>query len=240
MCSLTDFIEVSPWSVRLLANTATVTGRGTPQVDTSVRGGDFSWPQVGTFVATSGDLRWPPAGTFSWPRTPVTPWARWHAPMPGGWELRSCPGRSARVPAPSPRRGRRPGAGGSTPRPGPSSRRRRWGRWASGPVDLALGGPVGDHRHGRSAPPSVEPDVSRPTVDGPWTGGGRRAAGGGRRAAGRNARAPVTRRRRDGSRRSQAGAGRLRTAPPARSRPSCRRRTGWCAGRGRCSLPIRA
>jgi len=34
-----------------------------------VRGGDFSWPQVGTFVATSGDLRWPPAGTFSWPRT---------------------------------------------------------------------------------------------------------------------------------------------------------------------------
>ena len=59
MCSLTDFIEESLGLVRMLVSTATVTGQGTPQVDTSVRGGDFSWPQVGTFVATSGDLRWP-------------------------------------------------------------------------------------------------------------------------------------------------------------------------------------
>jgi hypothetical protein len=49
MCSLTDFVEVSPWSVRMSASTATVTGQGTSQVDTSVRGGDFSWPQAGTF-----------------------------------------------------------------------------------------------------------------------------------------------------------------------------------------------
>ena len=34
-----------------------------------MRGGDFSWPKAGTFVATSGDLRWPQPGTFSWPRT---------------------------------------------------------------------------------------------------------------------------------------------------------------------------
>src|SRR5665213_3546257 len=69
MCSVTDFIETSLGPERMLASTATVTGQGAPQVDGSVRGGDFSWPQVGTFVATSGDLRWPPAGTFSWPRT---------------------------------------------------------------------------------------------------------------------------------------------------------------------------
>jgi len=69
MCSLTDFIEVSLGPERMLASTATVTGQGAPQVDTSVRGEDFSWPKAGTFVATSGDLRWPPAGTFPWPRT---------------------------------------------------------------------------------------------------------------------------------------------------------------------------
>ena len=57
---------------RMLVRTATVTGQGTSQVDTSVRGGDFSWPKAGTFVATSGDLRWPQPGTFSWPRTPPT------------------------------------------------------------------------------------------------------------------------------------------------------------------------
>ena len=45
--------------VRMLVSTATVTGQGASQVDTSVRGGDFSWPKAGTFVATSGDLRWP-------------------------------------------------------------------------------------------------------------------------------------------------------------------------------------
>ena len=59
MCSLTDFMEESPWSVRMLVSTATVTGQGTSLADTSVRGGDFSWPQVGTFLATSGDLSWP-------------------------------------------------------------------------------------------------------------------------------------------------------------------------------------
>jgi hypothetical protein len=69
MCSLTDFIEASLGPVRMLAATATVTGEGASQVDTSVRGGDFSWPKVGTFVATSGDLKWPIPGTFSWPRT---------------------------------------------------------------------------------------------------------------------------------------------------------------------------
>src|ERR1700722_10325033 len=69
MCSLTDFIEVSLGPERMLVRTATVTGQGASQVDTSVRGGDFSWPKAGTFVAKSGDLRWPKPGTFSWPRT---------------------------------------------------------------------------------------------------------------------------------------------------------------------------
>ena len=32
----------------MLASTATVTGQGAPQVDGSVRGGDFSWPPAGT------------------------------------------------------------------------------------------------------------------------------------------------------------------------------------------------
>jgi hypothetical protein len=41
MCSLTDFMEVSPWSARMSACTATVTGQGTSQVDASVSGGDF-------------------------------------------------------------------------------------------------------------------------------------------------------------------------------------------------------
>jgi hypothetical protein len=59
MCSLTDFIEVSLGPERMLVRTATVTGQGAPQVDGSVRGGDFSWPQVGTFLATSGDFSWP-------------------------------------------------------------------------------------------------------------------------------------------------------------------------------------
>src|SRR5271165_3777193 len=69
MCSLTDFIERSPWSVRRLASTATVTGQGVAQVDPAVRGGDFSWPKTGTSVATSGDFSWPKPGTFSWPWT---------------------------------------------------------------------------------------------------------------------------------------------------------------------------
>jgi hypothetical protein len=43
----------------MLVCTATVTGQGTSQVDTSVGGEDFSWPKAGTFVATSGDLSWP-------------------------------------------------------------------------------------------------------------------------------------------------------------------------------------
>jgi hypothetical protein len=38
MRSLTGFIEASPRSVRRLASTATVTGRGNPQVDGSVGG----------------------------------------------------------------------------------------------------------------------------------------------------------------------------------------------------------
>jgi len=59
MCSVTDFIETSLGPELMLASTATVTGQGAPQVDGSVRGGDFSWPQVGTFVATSGDLAGP-------------------------------------------------------------------------------------------------------------------------------------------------------------------------------------
>jgi hypothetical protein len=59
MCSLTDFIETSLGPVRMLAATATVTGQGASQVDTSVRGEDFSWPKAGTLVATSGDLKWP-------------------------------------------------------------------------------------------------------------------------------------------------------------------------------------
>jgi hypothetical protein len=59
MCSFTDFMEMSLGPERMLAATATVTGQGTSQVDASVRGGDFSWPKAGTFVATSGDLRWP-------------------------------------------------------------------------------------------------------------------------------------------------------------------------------------
>ena len=62
--SLTDFMEVSLRSVRRLASTATVTGRGDPQVDASVRGADFSWPKTGTsgghqcglFMAISADF----------------------------------------------------------------------------------------------------------------------------------------------------------------------------------------
>ena len=59
MRSLTGFIEVSPRSVRRLASTVTVTGRGNPQVDGSVRGGYFWWPPVGTYLATSGYISWP-------------------------------------------------------------------------------------------------------------------------------------------------------------------------------------
>src|ERR1700686_1041418 len=79
MCSLTDFIEVSLGPERMLVRTATVTGQGASQVDTSVRGGDFSWPKAGTFVAKSGDLRWPKPGTFSWPRT--RPRRNWLGPL---------------------------------------------------------------------------------------------------------------------------------------------------------------
>src|SRR5271166_664385 len=48
MRSLADFMEASPRSVRRLACTATVTGRGDPHVDASARGADFSWPKTGT------------------------------------------------------------------------------------------------------------------------------------------------------------------------------------------------
>ena len=62
--SLADFMEVSPRSVRRLASTATVTGRGDPHVDASARGADFSWPKTGTsrghqcglFMAISADF----------------------------------------------------------------------------------------------------------------------------------------------------------------------------------------
>ena len=62
--SLADFMEVSPRSVRRLACTATVTGRGDPHVDASARGADFSWPKTGTsrghqcglFMAKSADF----------------------------------------------------------------------------------------------------------------------------------------------------------------------------------------
>ena len=62
--SLADFMEVSPRSVRRLACTATVTGRGDPQVDASARGADFWWPrmrtsgghQCGLFMAKSADF----------------------------------------------------------------------------------------------------------------------------------------------------------------------------------------
>src|SRR5271163_2173378 len=62
--SLADFMEVSPRSVRRLASTATVTGRGDPLVDASARGADFSWPKAGTsgghqcglFMAISADF----------------------------------------------------------------------------------------------------------------------------------------------------------------------------------------
>ena len=48
MCSLTDFIEMSLGRCGGLVSTATVTGPGASLVDTSVRGGDFSWPKSGT------------------------------------------------------------------------------------------------------------------------------------------------------------------------------------------------
>src|SRR5271169_1969989 len=62
--SLADFMEVSPRSVRRLASTATVTGRGDPHVDASARGADFWWPKTGTsgghqcglFMAISADF----------------------------------------------------------------------------------------------------------------------------------------------------------------------------------------
>jgi hypothetical protein len=74
MRSLTDFIEASPRPVWRLASTATVTGRGTSQVDSSVRGGYFSWPPAGTSLATSGYISWPQPGTSSWPRTGWVCW----------------------------------------------------------------------------------------------------------------------------------------------------------------------
>ena len=49
MCSLTDFIETSLGRCGGSVSTATVTGQGASLVDPSVRGGDFSWPKVGTF-----------------------------------------------------------------------------------------------------------------------------------------------------------------------------------------------
>src|SRR5271163_1903939 len=62
--SLADFMEVSPRSVRRLDCTATVTGRGDPQVDASARGADFWWPKVrtgdghqcGVLMAKSADI----------------------------------------------------------------------------------------------------------------------------------------------------------------------------------------
>src|SRR5205823_4100159 len=62
--SLTDFIELSPGRCGGGLGTATVTGRGTLEVDASVRGGDFHWPTARTFrghqrgphLATSGDF----------------------------------------------------------------------------------------------------------------------------------------------------------------------------------------
>lgn len=61
---LADLMEVSPLSVRLLACTDTVTGRGDTQVDASARGGDYRRPRPGTsgghqwglLMATTGDF----------------------------------------------------------------------------------------------------------------------------------------------------------------------------------------
>ena len=49
MCSLTDFIETSPWSVRRFGSHRHRHRPGDLLVDPSVRGGDFSWPKAGTF-----------------------------------------------------------------------------------------------------------------------------------------------------------------------------------------------
>ena len=63
ICSLADFMEASPRSVRRLACTATVTGRG-PSRGCFSEGADFSWPklrttcghQCGHFMAKSRGL----------------------------------------------------------------------------------------------------------------------------------------------------------------------------------------
>src|SRR3954447_21680748 len=64
MRSLAVIIEQSLGRCSVLADTATVTGRGTLDVDASARNGDFRWPpaetsrghQRGPQLATSGDF----------------------------------------------------------------------------------------------------------------------------------------------------------------------------------------
>src|ERR1700722_15694476 len=70
MCSLTDFIEVSPcrcggW----LAPPPSPAGGSLRWIP--VRGGYFWGPPAGTYLAKTGYLSWPKLGTSSWPRTPV-------------------------------------------------------------------------------------------------------------------------------------------------------------------------
>src|SRR3954447_4738445 len=64
MRCLTVIIEQSLGRCSVLADTATVTGRGTLDVDASATNGDFRWPPAGTSrghqrgpqLATSGDF----------------------------------------------------------------------------------------------------------------------------------------------------------------------------------------
>src|SRR5580693_7789621 len=64
MCSLTDFIETSLGRCGGSVSTATVTGQGASWVDPSVRGGDFSWPKVGTLRGHQRGLQLAITGDF--------------------------------------------------------------------------------------------------------------------------------------------------------------------------------
>src|SRR5580698_10399276 len=72
MCSLTDFIETSLGRCGGSVSTATVTGQGASWVDPSARGGDFSWPKVGTLRGHQRGLQLAITGDFfmatdNWP-----------------------------------------------------------------------------------------------------------------------------------------------------------------------------
>src|SRR5580658_10754739 len=64
MCSLTDFIETSLGRCGGSVSTATVTGQGASWVDPSARGGDFSWPKVGTLRGHQRGLQLAITGDF--------------------------------------------------------------------------------------------------------------------------------------------------------------------------------